>query len=81
MIYLVLSLIIVHICITVFLIIQIKEVKHQAKINYTYIDDTRDKVKYVASSMIAVNSIPDELGKQLEKMKKEVVVKNVLKVP
>lgn len=64
-----------------FLIIQIKEVKHQAKINYTYIDDTRDKVKYVASSMIAVNSIPDELGKQLEKMKKEVVVKNVLKVP
>ena len=67
---------------TIFLIIQIKEVKHQAKINYTYIDDTRDKVKYVASSMIAVNSIPDELGKQLEKMKKEVVVKkNVLKVP
>lgn len=81
MIYLVLSLIIVHICITVFLIMQIKEIKRQAKINYTYIDDTRDKVKYVASSMIAVNSIPDELGKQLEKMKKEVVVKNVLKVP
>lgn len=66
---------------TIFLIIQIKEIKYQAKINYTYIDDTRDKVKYVASSMIAVNSIPDELGKQLEKMKKEVVVKNVLKVP
>lgn len=67
MIYLVLSLIIVHICITVFLIMQIKEIKRQVKINYTYIDDTRDKVKYVASSMIAVNSIPDELGKQLEK--------------
>lgn len=81
MTYLVLSLIIIHICITVFLIIQIKEIKRQVKINYTYIDDTRDKVKYVASSMIAVNSIPDELGKQLEKMKKEVVVKNVLKVP
>lgn len=81
MIYLVLSLIIVHIGITVFLIMQIKEIKRQVKINYTYIDDTRDKVKYVASSMIAVNSIPDELGKQLEKMKKEVVVKNVLKVP
>lgn len=81
MIYLVLSLIIVHICITVFLIMQIKEIKRQVKINYTYIDDTRDKVKYVASSMIAANSIPDELGKQLEKMKKEVVVKNVLKVP
>lgn len=81
MIYLVLSLIIVHICITVFLIMQIKEIKRQVKINYTYIDDTRDKVKYVASSMIAVNSIPDELGKQLKKMKKEVVVKNVLKVP
>lgn len=81
MIYLVLSLIIVHICITVFLIMQIKEIKRQVKINHTYIDDTRDKVKYVASSMIAVNSIPDELGKQLEKMKKEVVVKNVLKVP
>lgn len=81
MIYLVLALVIINICMTIFLIIQIKEIKHQAKINYTYIDDTRDKVKYVASSMIAVNSIPDELGKQLEKMKKEVVVKNVLKVP
>lgn len=46
-----------------------------------FLNYTRDKVKYVASSMIAVNSIPDELGKQLEKMKKEVVVKNVLKVP
>lgn len=81
MIYLVLALVIINMCMIIFLIIQIKEVKHQAKINYTYIDDTRDKVKYVASSMIAVNSIPDELGKQLEKMKKEVVVKNVLKVP
>ena len=54
---------------------------NQIKTNYHFIDDTRDKVKYLTSLMDIRVNIPEEIEKQFGKMKKEIVVKNVLKVP
>lgn len=45
------------------------------------IDNVRDKVKYLTSLMDIKVNIPDEIEKQFGKMKKEIVIKNVLKVP
>lgn len=57
------------------------DISNQIKTNYHFIDDTRDKVKYLTSLMDIRVNIPEEIEKQFGKMKKEIVVKNVLKVP
>lgn len=60
---------------------RVEDISNQIKTNYYFIDDIRDKVKYLTSLMdIRVNT-PEEIEKQFGKMKKEIVVKNVLKVP
>lgn len=59
----------------------IEDISNQIKTNYHFIDDTRDKVKYLTSLMDIRVNIPEEIEKQFGKMKKEIVVKNVLKVP
>lgn len=51
------------------------------KTNGALIDDVRDKVKYLTSLTDIKVNIPDEIEKQFGKMKKEIVIKNVLKVP
>lgn len=60
---------------------RVEDISNQIKINYHFIDDTRDKVKYLTSLMDIRVNIPEEIEKQFGKMKKEIVVKNVLKVP
>ena len=60
---------------------RVEDISNQIKTNYNFIDDTRDKVKYLTSLMDIRVNIPEEIEKQFGKMKKEIVVKNVLKVP
>lgn len=60
---------------------RVEDISNQIKTNYPFIDDTRDKVKYLTSLMDIRVNIPEEIEKQFGKMKKEIVVKNVLKVP
>lgn len=60
---------------------RVEDISNQIKTNYYFIDDTRDKVKYLTSLMDIRVNIPEEIEKQFGKMKKEIVVKNVLKVP
>ena len=60
---------------------RVEDISNQIKTNYQFIDDTRDKVKYLTSLMDIRVNIPEEIEKQFGKMKKEIVVKNVLKVP
>lgn len=60
---------------------RVEDISNQIKTNYHFIDDTRDKVKYLTALMDIRVSIPEEIEKQFGKMKKEIVVKNVLKVP
>ena len=59
---------------------RVEDVSNQIKSNYHFIDDTRDKVKYLTSLMDVRVNIPEEIEKQLGKMEKEIVVKNTLKV-
>ena len=59
----------------------VEDISNQIKTNYHFIDDIRDKVKYLTSLMDIRVNIPEEIEKQFGKMKKEIVVKNVLKVP
>ena len=49
------------------------------KTNSALIDDIRDK--YLTSLMDIQVNISDEIEKQFSKMKKEIVVKNILKIP
>lgn len=58
---------------------RVEDISNQIKTNYHFIDDTRDK--YLTSLMDIRVNIPEEIEKQFGKMKKEIVVKNVLKVP
>lgn len=60
---------------------RVEDISNQIKTNYHFIDDTRDKVKYLTSLMDIRVNIPEKIEKQFGKMKKEIVVKNVLKVP
>lgn len=60
---------------------RVEDISNQIKTNYHFIDGTRDKVKYLTSLMDIRVNIPEEIEKQFGKMKKEIVVKNVLKVP
>lgn len=60
---------------------RVEDISNQIKTNYYFIDDIRDKVKYLTSLMDILVNIPEEIEKQFGKMKKEIVVKNVLKVP
>lgn len=60
---------------------RVEDISNQIKTNYYFIDDTRDKVKYLTSLMDIRVNIPEEIEKQFGKMKKEIVVKNILKVP
>lgn len=57
---------------------RVEDISNQIKTNYHFIDDTRDKVKYLTSLMDIRVNIPEEIEKQFGKMKKEIVVKNVL---
>lgn len=58
---------------------RVEDISNQIKTNYHFIDDVRDK--YLTSLMDIRVNIPEEIEKQFGKMKKEIVVKNVLKVP
>lgn len=58
---------------------RVEDISNQIKTNYHFIDDIRDK--YLTSLMDIRVNIPEEIEKQFGKMKKEIVVKNVLKVP
>lgn len=60
---------------------RIEDIRMRIETNGTLIDDVRDKVKYLTSLMDVQVNISDEIEKQFGKMKKEIVVKNVLKVP
>lgn len=60
---------------------RIEDIRMRIEINGALIDDVRDKVKYLTSLMDVQVNISDEIEKQFGKMKKEIVVKNVLKVP
>lgn len=60
---------------------RVEDISNQIKTNHHFIDDIRDKVKYLTSLMDIRVNIPEEIEKQFGKMKKEIVVKNVLKVP
>lgn len=60
---------------------RIEDIGMRIKTNGALIDDVRDKVKYLTSLMDIKVNIPDEIEKQFSKMKKEIVIKNVLKVP
>ena len=60
---------------------RIEDIGTRIKTNGALIDDVGDKVKYLTSLMDIKVNIPDEIEKQFGKMKKEIVIKNVLKVP
>lgn len=60
---------------------RIEDIRMRIETNGALIDDVRDKVKYLTSLMGVQVNISDEIEKQFGKMKKEIVVKNVLKVP
>lgn len=60
---------------------RVEDISNQIKTNYPFIDDIRGKVKYLTSLMDIRVNIPEEIEKQFGKIKKEIVVKNVLKVP
>ena len=57
---------------------RIEDIGMRIKTNSTLIDDVRSKVKYLT---LLMDNIPDEIEKQFGKIKKEIVIKNVLKVP
>lgn len=58
---------------------RVEDISNQIKTNYHFIDDTRDKVKYLTSLMDIRVNIPEEIEKQFGKMKKEIVVKKCIK--
>ena len=49
---------------------RVEDISNQIKTNYHFIDDTRDKVKYLTSLMDIRVNIPEEIEKQFGKMKK-----------
>lgn len=60
---------------------RIKDIDKQIKTNHYFIDDVRDRVKHLASLMDICINIPEEIERQFGKMKKEIVIKNVLGIP
>lgn len=45
---------------------RVEDISNQIKTNYHFIDDTRDKVKYLTSLMDIRVNIPEEIEKQLD---------------
>ena len=57
---------------------RVEDISNQIKTNYHFIDDIRDKVKYLTSLMDIRVNIPEEIEKQFGKMKKEIVIKSTM---
>lgn len=71
------TLAVIGLCNILLIICLSRRIEMRIKTNSALIDDIRDKY---LTSLIQVN-ISDEIEKQFSKMKKEIVVKNILKVP
>ena len=71
------TLAIIGLCNILLIICLSRRIEMRIKTNSALIDDIRDKY---LTSLIQAN-ISDEIEKQFSKMKKEIVVKNILKVP
>ena len=71
------TLAVIGLCNILLIICLSRRIEMRIKTNSALINDIRDKY---LTSLIQVN-ISDEIEKQFSKMKKEIVVKNILKVP
>lgn len=71
------TLAVIGLCNILLIICLSRRIEMRIKTNSALIDDIRDKY---LTSLIQIN-ISDEIEKQFSKMKKEIVVKNILKVP
>lgn len=71
------TLAVIGLCNILLIICLSRRIEMRIKTNNALIDDIRDKY---LTSLIQIN-ISDEIEKQFSKMKKEIVVKNILKVP
>lgn len=54
---------------------RVEDISNQIKTNYHFIDDTRDKVKYLTSLMDIRVNIPEEIEKQFGKKKRKLLLK------
>lgn len=54
---------------------RVEDISNQIKTNYHFIDDIRDKVKYLTSLMDIRVNIPEEIEKQFGKMKRKLLLK------
>lgn len=73
------TLAVIGLCNILLIICLSRRIEMRIKTNGALIDDIRDK--YLTSLMDIQANISDEIEKQFSKMKKEIVVKNILKVP
>lgn len=73
------ALVVIELCNILLIICLSRRIEKRIKTNSALIDDIRDK--YLTSLMDIRVNISDEIEKQFSKMKKEIVVKNILKVP
>lgn len=71
------ALVVIELCNILLIICLSRRIEMRITTNSALIDDIRDKY---LTSLIQIN-ISDEIEKQFSKMKKEIVVKNILKVP
>lgn len=71
------ALVVIELCNILLIICLSRRIEMRIKTNSALIDDIRDKY---LTSLIQIN-ISDEIEKQFSKMKKEIIVKNILKVP
>lgn len=71
------TLAVIGLCNILLIICLSRRIEMRIKTNSALIDDIRDKY---LTSLIQIN-ISEEIEKQFSKMKKEIVVKNILKVP
>lgn len=71
------TLAVIGLCNILLIICLSRRIEMRIKTNSALINDIRDKY---LTSLIQIN-ISDEIEKQFSKMKKEIVVKNILKVP
>lgn len=73
------TLAVIGLCNIILIICLSRRIEMRIKTNSALIDDIRDK--YLTSLMDIRVNISDEIEKQFSKMKKEIVVKNILKIP
>lgn len=73
------TLAVIGLCNILLIICLSRRIEMRIKTNSALIDDIRDK--YLTSLIDTQINISDEIEKQFSKMKKEIVVKNILKVP